>query len=308
MEVSDIGKCRPQTCTGPPGREGASVTPLDDGAPADAPGLFQGKSLVLLAGAHDAISARIAVKQGFDAIWVSGFGVTNALGLLDEGIITLTEMMDAAWRVKQSVRCPVVVDCDTGYGDATNVLRLAKEASVRRIDAVCLEDQKFPKRNTFLDGKHQLEDIDRFCDKIAAAASGRGSDRLLVVARSEAIAQGYPVTVALERAVRYAAAGADAILVQSVTSNMDSLGLFAGGWDGPQPLGLIATSLRNIGFEEMHRAGFSFAVYANQGLRSAVKAMNDTYAKIFKSGGKQVEINVASMQEILSLQSDREWS
>jgi phosphoenolpyruvate phosphomutase len=279
-----------------------------DGAAAGAPGLFGGEGFALLAGAHDAISARIAVKQGFDAIWISSFGVTNALGLVDEGIITLTEMLEAAWRVKQSVRCPVVVDCDTGYGEAINVLRVAREASTRRIDAVCLEDQRFPKRNTFLDGEHQLEDADRFCEKIAAAVAGRGSNGPLVVARTEAIAQGHPVGVALERAMRYAAAGADAIVVQSVTPKMSSLKSFAAGWDGPQPLGLLATSVRNVGFEEMRRAGFGFAIYANQGLRSAVKAMNDTYAKILKGGGKQVGIDLASMEEILSLQSDTEWN
>jgi phosphoenolpyruvate phosphomutase len=280
-----------------------------DGAAAGAPGLFGREGFTLLAGAHDAISARIAVKQGFDAIWVSSFGVTNALGMVDEGIITLTEMLDAAWRVKQSVRCPVVVDCDTGYGEPINVLRLAREASMRRIEAICLEDQRFPKRNTFLDGKHQLEDADRFCDKIAAALAGRGSDGPLVVARTEAIAQGHPVGVALERAVRYAAAGADAIVVQSVTPNMRSLESFAVGWDGPQPLGLLATSVRNVGFEEMRRAGFSFAIYANQGLRSAVRAMNETYAKILKSGGKQpAGIELASMEEVLNLQSDTEWN
>lgn len=274
----------------------------------DARGLFRRGGFALLAGAHDAISARIAVKQGFDAIWVSSFGVTNALGLVDEGIITLTEMLDVAWRIKQAVRCPVVVDCDTGYGEAINVLRLTREASARRIDAVCLEDQRFPKRNTFLDGKHQLEDIDRFCEKIAAAVAGRGSDGPLVVARTEAIAQGHPVDVALERAAGYAAAGADAIVVQSVTPGMSSLDPFAGGWDGPEPLGLLTTSLPNVGFEDMCRSGFSFAIYANQGLRSAVKAMNDTYAKIIKGGGKQDEIDVAPMEEVLSLQSDVEWN
>lgn len=274
-----------------------------------ASGFFRADGFVVLAGAHDALSARLAVKQGFDAIWVSSFGVTNALGLVDEGIITLTEMLDAAWRIKQSVRCPVVVDCDTGYGETINVFRLAKEASTRRIDAVCLEDQRFPKRNTFLDGRHQLEDADRFCAKIAAAVAGRGSEGPLIFARTEAIAQGHPAEVALERAVSYAAAGADAIVIQSVTADIGSLESFAAGWDGPVPLGLLATSLRNVGFEEMRRAGFSFAIYANQGLRSAVKAMTETYAKIFKSGGRQTaDINLASMEEVLSLQSDTEWN
>lgn len=281
---------------------------LAGGSSARASDLFRGEGLVLLAGAHDAISARIAVKQGFDAIWVSSFGVTNALGLVDEGVITLTEMLDVAWRIKQSVHSPVVVDCDTGYGEAINVLRLAKEASVRRIDAVCLEDQRFPKRNTFLDGKHQLEDTDRFCDKIAAAVAGRGSGGPLVVARTEAIAQGHPVDLALERAVSYAAAGADAIVVQSVTPNINLLKQFAVGWSAPQQLGLLATSLRNVGFEEMRRAGFSFAIYANQGFRSSVKAMNDTYTKILRGGGKQVDLDLASMEDVLRLQSDMEWN
>ncbi len=279
------------------------------GSAASVSSLFSGEGLTLLAGAHDAISARLAVRQGFDAIWVSGFGVTNALGLPDEGVITLTEMLDVAWRVKQSVCCPVVVDCDTGYGETINVLRLAREASARGIDAVCLEDQRFPKRNTFLDGAHQLEDIDRFCEKIAAAVAGRGDVGPLVIARTEAIAQGLHAGVALQRAARYAAAGADAIVVQSLEPNLDSLEAFAAGWGGPQPLGLLATSVRNAGFDEMRGAGFSFVIYANQGLRSAVRAMNNTYARIFESGGKQpVDIDLASMEEIFGLQSGTKWS
>ncbi|WP_433116234.1 isocitrate lyase/PEP mutase family protein [Micromonospora sp. CA-246542] len=265
--------------------------------------------IAVVAGAHDALSARLAEHRGFDAIWVSSFGVTNSLGLVDEGVITLNEMLDAAWRIKRATSHPVIVDCDTGYGDVINVRRLAREAVDRGIDAICLEDQAFPKRNTFLDGEHQLDDVHRFCSKITAAAGSRTADDCLVVARTEALSQGFSVDHALERANAYVEAGADAIIIQHRSSDMHALEAFADGWRGRAPLGVLATSIRQAGFEEMQRAGFALAIYANQGLRAAVRAMDDTYQSILGAGGRQpADLALASMEEVLKLQSESGWN
>lgn len=275
------------------------------GAGSDLAALLKEDRLIVLAGSHDALSARLAERQGFDAVWVSSFGVTNTLGLVDEGVITLSEMMATAWRIKRSISCPVIVDCDTGYGQAINVRRLAGEARERRLDAICLEDQAFPKRNTFLDGEHQLEDCKQFCEKVSAAVAGNDSDQCLVIARTEALAQGRSVAAALERAHLYAEAGADAIVIQSRAPDMEALVSFASGWEAPQPLGVITTSIPGFGFDEMQQAGFRFAIYANQGLRSAVRAMTSTYASIFNRDGQQSpELALASLEEVLQLQSD----
>jgi phosphoenolpyruvate phosphomutase len=270
--------------------------------------LLAKNTLTIIAGAHDALSARLAQRHGFDAIWVSSFGVTNALGLIDEGVITLTEMLDVAWRIRKSVDCPVVVDCDTGYGDEINARRLVREAAWRGISAVCLEDQVFPKRNTFLDGEHRLEDHRRFCAKITAASESVDRSDCLIIARTEALAQGQPVSAALDRAYLYSEAGADAIIIQHRLPEMRALESFATEWNGAKPLGVLATSIRDVGFKEMEQAGFGFVIYANQGLRAAVRAMNETYERILAYRGRQpADLALASMDEVLKLQSDTSW-
>ena len=266
--------------------------------------LLNSTGLTVLAGAYDVLSARLAQRHGFGAIWVSSFGVTNALGLADEGVITLTEMLDTAWRIKKTVSRPVIVDCDTGYGDETNVRRLVTEADCRGIDAICLEDQALPKRNTFLNGEHRLEDYRQFCTKIAAASEAREGGGCLVIARTEALAQGHPVSVALERARLYSEAGADAIIIQHRAPDMHALESFAKEWNHAKPLGVLATSIVDVSFQEMSRAGFRFVIYANQGLRAAVRAVTDAYARIFDSGGRQpVDLKLATIEEVLTLQS-----
>lgn len=296
---------RPQAPSWGPDRGSHSVTLGQEESKANLAGLLAGPGLTLLAGAHDALSARLAAQQGFDAIWVSSFGVTNSLGLVDEGVITLTEMLDVAWRIRRSVSCPVIVDCDTGYGDVINVRRLGVEAARQGIDAICLEDQALPKRNTFLDGEHRLEAVELFCKKITAAVEGRGRSDCLVIARTEALAQGGSVEEALHRAQRYTAAGADAIVIQPRSPDMPALESFAAAWRGTKPIGVLTTSIRHVGFEEMIRAGFGFAIYANQGLRASVRATVETYQKIHDDGGRQpADLALASMEEILKLQSE----
>lgn len=269
--------------------------------------LLESDDLTVIAGAHDALSAKLAEREGFDAVWVSSLGVTSALGMVDEGILTMTEMLDAAWRIRRAISCPVVVDCDTGYGEIPNVRRLVFEAVSRDIDGLCLEDQLFPKRNTFLDGEHQLEDAHRFGAKIAAAVDARDSvgGECLIIARTEALAQGHTVEAAVDRARLYAAAGADAILVQHREPQLGALAEFAAQRPGGKAIGILATSIRGTGFDELGKVGFGFAIYANQGLRAAVQATSDTYRYILSSGGRQPEdLRLASMADVLELQSD----
>jgi len=129
--------------------------------------------LVLAAGAHDALSAKLAEECGFDAIWASGFGISAVQGVPDANILTLTETLEAVRRIVDAVRIPVVADCDNGYGNAINVIRTVGEFERAGAAGVCIEDNDFPKRCSFYAGvRRDLVAVDEHARKIEAATAG----------------------------------------------------------------------------------------------------------------------------------------
>src|SRR2546426_5100558 len=114
--------------------------------------LLRGPGIVLAAGAHDALSAKLAEQAGFDAIWAGGFGISAVQAVPDANILTLTETLEAVRRIVDTVGIPVVADCDNGYGNAINVMRTAAEFERAGAAGICIEDNEFPKRCSFYAG------------------------------------------------------------------------------------------------------------------------------------------------------------
>src|SRR5436309_3331086 len=114
--------------------------------------LLRGPGIVLAAGAHDALSAKLAEQAGFDAIWAGGFGISAVQAVPDANILTLTETLEAVRRIVDAVAIPVVADCDNGYGNAINVMRTAAEFERAGAAGICIEDNEFPKRCSFYAG------------------------------------------------------------------------------------------------------------------------------------------------------------
>jgi phosphoenolpyruvate phosphomutase len=109
---------------------------------------------VVMVGAHDAMSAKLIEAHGFDAVWVSGLGVsTMAHALPDLNLITMTEALDAAIRIDSATTLPVIADCDNGYGGLSNVVRTVREYERAGITGICIEDNLFPKRNSLYRGE-----------------------------------------------------------------------------------------------------------------------------------------------------------
>jgi len=176
--------------------------------------LLGGQGIVLAAGAHDALSAKLAEEAGFDAIWASGFGISAVQAVPDASILTLTETLDAVRRIVDAVGIPVIADCDNGYGNAINVLRTAAEFERAGAAGICIEDNEFPKRCSFYAGvRRDLVAVEEHARKVEAATAARRDPRFLVIARTEALIVGLGVDEALGRAHAYADAGADAIQV-----------------------------------------------------------------------------------------------
>ncbi len=243
--------------------------------------LLTGPTVALAAGAHDALSAKLAEEAGFDAVWASGFGISAVQAVPDANILTLTETLDAVRRMADAVRIPVIADCDNGYGNAINVMRTVAEFERAGAAGICIEDNEFPKRCSFYAGvSRDLVAIEEHARKVEAAVAARRSAGFCVIARTEALICGLGEDEALARARAYAAAGADAVLVHSKEPTFDELRSFAARWDGAVPLVAVPTTYPAVTPAELLASGFRLAIFANQALRGAIVAMRDVFARL----------------------------
>ena len=173
---------------------------------------------VLLApGVYDALSALIAEQAGFEALYLSGASVAyTRLGRSDVGLTTFSEVEDTLARITERVSVPLIVDADTGFGNALNAQRTVRGFERAGAAVIQLEDQSFPKRCGHLDGKGVIP-VDEMCGKLRAALDARNSSDTLILARTDALAvEGFDA--ALERAEAYLACGVDALFIEALRS------------------------------------------------------------------------------------------
>lgn len=177
--------------------------------------LAEARRGVLVPGAFNALSARVVADLGFEAIYVTGAGVTNMwFGLPDQAFMGLTDIADHTARIRDAVDLPLIVDADTGFGNALNVRRTVQHLERAGASAIQLEDQSSPKRCGHLQGKSVIS-TPEMCGKIRAAVDARRNQDTVIIARTDAIAT-EGLDAAIERAARYAEAGADLLFVEAV--------------------------------------------------------------------------------------------
>lgn len=175
------------------------------------------RKTVLAPGVYDALSALIAEQAGFDALYLSGASVAyTKLGRSDVGLTTFTEVADTLARITERVTLPVIVDADTGFGNALNVKRTVRGFERAGAAMIQLEDQTFPKRCGHLDGKSVIP-VAEMCGKLRAALDARERRDTLILARTDALAvEG--LDAALDRAERYLETGVDALFIEALRS------------------------------------------------------------------------------------------
>ena len=178
---------------------------------------LQQPSAVLVPGIYDAFTALIAEQTGFEALYLSGASIAyTRLGRSDIGLTTSTEVADTLARITERVSTPVIVDADTGFGNALNTQRTVRAFERAGAAMIQLEDQTFPKRCGHLDGKGVIP-VGEMCGKLRAALDARTSDQTLILARTDAVAvDGFEA--ALERAEAYLECGVDALFIEAVRS------------------------------------------------------------------------------------------
>jgi len=265
--------------------------------------LLRSDCLIKVAGAHNGLSARLVEAAKFEAIWASGLEISASSGLPDTHIVTMTEFLDAAAKMDFVTTIPILADCNTGYGDEHNVMHLVKHYERMRIAGVCIEDKAFPKINSFMQGNQVLESIEKFVSKIRAAKAAQENPDFVVIARTEAFIAGLGLEVALSRAYAYAEAGADLILVHSKARTVEEIADFMQHWTGAVPIVVVPTTYGATTMQELHDLGIKVVIYANQGMRAAVRAMQAVFSTILQSGHtREIEGTIASVREIFALQ------
>jgi phosphoenolpyruvate phosphomutase len=269
---------------------------------------LHGSGVVRVAGAHDALSALVAENAGFDAVWASSLAISASRGLPDMSLLTMTDYLQAASYINDVCGCPVVADCDTGFGTTTNVAFMVRQYEAAGIAAVCIEDKIFPKRNSFVETDQVLEDAKIFARKIEIAKQTQRSSDFIVIARTEAAIAGAGVPEALRRAHLYADAGADAILMHSKSSEPDEVLTFLAGWQRRAPVVVVPTTYYDWHIHDAAQAGVAMVIYANQALRAAVRSMQRAWCQVLDAGSSTpIEAEIAPMADIFRLQRVDEW-
>ena len=238
---------------------------------------------LLLPGVYDAFSARLAAAAGFEALYLTGAGLANSrLGVPDIGLVTADQLVDHVSALADVVGIPLVVDADTGFGNAINVMRVVRRLERAGAAAIQLEDQVFPKKCGHFAGK-ALIGTEEMEGKLRAALDARQSDRTLIIARTDARAvEGFEA--ALERAARYRALGADLIFVEAPTST-DEMRVICDRIDAPHVANMVeGGATPTLPLDELGAMGFAVVLYANAALRCAQRALTRAFTELRKSG------------------------
>jgi len=239
---------------------------------------------LLIPGAFNAMSARIVADQGFEAVYLTGAGLTNMYyGMPDIGFIGLRDVADHTSRIRDVVDIPLFVDIDTGFGNAINVRHAVRTLERAGADAVQIEDQTFPKRCGHFAGKSVVP-LEEMLTKIQAAAEARTDPDFLIVARTDARAV-HGFDHAVERAQRFAEAGADVLFVEA-TESLDEVRRLPAVLERPQLMNIvIGGKTPALCADEFAHMGFGIVLYANAALQGAVVGMQRALGKL-KSDGR----------------------
>lgn len=179
--------------------------------------LFETKKLVVAPGAHDALTAKIIGKLGFDTVYMTGYGQSAShLGRPDVGLMTMSEMVARAANIVEASGVPVIADADTGFGNAVNVMRTVREYEKAGVAVIQLEDQVLPKKCGHMVGR-QVVPLEEMVGKIKAAVDARTNPDLMIMARTDSRTI-HGIDVAIERGIAFKEAGADIIFVESPES------------------------------------------------------------------------------------------
>ncbi len=245
--------------------------------------LLEGPAPLVLPGAADALAARLVERAGFDAVYVTGAGIANVvLGVPDVGLVTLSEVATQVEHIADAVDLPLLVDMDTGFGNAINARRAVRALERAGAAGVQIEDQTFPKRCGHFAGK-EVVGLPAMLSKVRAVADGRRDPATVILARTDAIATD-GLEAAIERAHAFVEAGADAVFVEAPRTREDLAAL-----PSRIPAPLVANMVEGgrtplCTVAELGDMGYRAIIFANTAMRVAARAAADALEELRRTG------------------------
>ena len=266
--------------------------------------MLKSKKPLVIPGVYDALGAKIAQKVGFDAMFQTGYGTSATLfGMPDYGFIGATETVDNARRICRAVSVPVIVDSDTGYGNAISVWKLVKELESAGASGIFLEDQKWPKRCGHMQGKDVVSQ-EEYTEKLSAAIDARENKNFIIVARTDARAT-KGLDEAIERGKQNKKTGADAVFVEAPRS-LDEMKRIGKEINAPLVANMIeggATPLSSA--ETLSKIGFNVILYPLSVLYANTFATMNILQELKKTGNtskyKQKVVNFDQFNDLVEL-------
>jgi 2-methylisocitrate lyase-like PEP mutase family enzyme len=245
--------------------------------------LLRREKLLVAPGCFDGLSARLVEEAGFEAAYLSGGAVARSMGIPDIGLVTMSEVIERAAQVVSAIKIPVIADADTGYGNATNLVRTVREFERVGVAAIHIEDQITPKRCGHLDGKEVIS-LAEMEKKLEAAMASRSDPDFGIIARTDARGV-HGFDDAIGRARAFAKLGVDAIFVEAPQSEAELaeiprqlpgipllVNVFKGGKTPMLPV------------ERLERMGYRIAIYPSETQRAAIYAMRQALALLKREG------------------------
>lgn len=265
------------------------------------PELMHSKPTLMASGAYNGLTARLVENAGFDALWASGFSISASMALPDANVITASELVRTVDEMVNSVAIPVIVDCDEGYGALPGTLRLVQQLWKAGAQGICVEDNTYPKVNSFFTAReHLLIHKQHFADKVSAIK--QAVPEMMVIARTEALIADLSLDEAIDRGVFYAEHGADCVVLHSRYSELAQYEVMMKSWPCDVPLVVIPTMAPGIKFTDFARLGYKIVIFANQVLRANVLVTEQILQLLHTHGDLSlVQDRLASMQHIFDL-------
>jgi 2-methylisocitrate lyase-like PEP mutase family enzyme len=277
--------------------------------------LLAGSDILTLPGVFDGISARAAVRAGFKALYMTGYGVSaSRLGFPDAGMATFTEMLEAVQLIASAGGVPFIADGDTGYGGMLNVDRTVRGYIAAGAGGIQLEDQEFPKKCGHTEFRRVIPAEDAIRKVRVAVAAKDGAD-FLIVARTDA-RYAHGIDDALRRAEGFLKAGADVLFVESPES-LEEMRRIAETFKGATLLANMVEGGRTpyLSSAELAKMGFKIALYPGTGFLAAAAALSDAYAHLLAAGigtGGPKLTPFAEMNQLMGFarvwEFDKKWS
>ena len=238
---------------------------------------------LMVAGAANALSARLIEQLGFEAVYLTGAGITNTFyGMPDLGFVSLADLVQHTSAARDAVELPIIVDADTGFGSALNVRHTVRSLERAGANAIQLEDQLMPKKCGHFNGKSVIPAAEA-ASKIKAAVDARINDDFLIIGRTDARAiEGFDS--AIERAQRFIEAGADITFIEAPES-IDEIGRIPAALSVPQLVNVvIGGKTPTMDAAEFTRMGFGLVLYANAALQGSLMGMTAALTRLRDSG------------------------